>query len=407
MSAATAPGMPLAASSITNLAGAINAVSNAASDHPKIATAAGAAAAAGALAGAGALSYGIANGFGLGATAAALDTSAAALSAAAAELGAAGVAGAAGKAAAGGAAEAAAGAAGGAAAGKASRWARAGKFVKGAAGVVGVGALAEAAQENGVLQAPDTSAGLGRAAVEAADPRLAELSYGESHAAGRQRRAALVGRQIAGIRGSSLPTETGSGRLGFGLNGPMSAPDAVPLGTGGGGPRTGFGASPVDAGAVSGAKAQLASLRTELASLKTGMAATSGLDLPGLGEGIAKRKAEVEGLITGLETRLQSLGSKTVAPAVDTSKVDELSTKLGDAQAKATTLAGTSATPQVGTGPVDGLIAKLGQAIALVGQLEGGVASANAGIAGVNAGALKARSGAGFSDGNRSGRGAE
>ncbi|WP_243920761.1 hypothetical protein [Methylobacterium sp. E-065] len=90
-SAATSPGMAAAAAAITGLAGALNSLAAAASDHPKIAMTAGAVAAGGALAGAGALSYGIATGFGLGASATALDGSAAALTAAAAELGGAGV----------------------------------------------------------------------------------------------------------------------------------------------------------------------------------------------------------------------------------------------------------------------------------------------------------------------------
>lgn len=69
MTTTTGPGMPFAAKNITGLATAIQAVSNAASDHPALATAAGASVAAAGLAGAGALSYGIANGFGLGASA--------------------------------------------------------------------------------------------------------------------------------------------------------------------------------------------------------------------------------------------------------------------------------------------------------------------------------------------------
>ncbi len=233
MTTATGPGMPFAAKNITGLATAIQTVSNAASDHPVAASIAGGAAAAGALAGAGALSYGIMNGFGLGASAVALDGSAAALSSAAVALGGSGAAGAAANGA--GAAAAAAGA--GAAGAKAGRWARLGKLAKGAAGVAGVGVLAELAQQYGVLQAPDGSDGFGRMVVEALDGGLADRIYGESSAVGRGRRANAAGRRMAGIRGSSLPTEVVSARLGFGLNGPVGALDAVPLGTGGGRPR--------------------------------------------------------------------------------------------------------------------------------------------------------------------------
>ena len=315
MTTTTGPGMPFAAKNITGLATAIQAVSNAASDHPALATAAGTSVAAAGLAGAGALSYGIANGFGLGASAVALDGSAAALTAAATALG----GGAAAGAAANGGAAAAAAAAG--AGGKASRWGRAGRFVKGAAGIAGVGILAEAAQQYGVLQAPDGSDGFGRMVVEALDGGLADRIYGESSSVGRGRRANAAGRRMAGIRGSSLPTEVGSGRLGFGIGGPQGALDAVPLGSGGGGPQSGFGASPVDAGAISEAQRALAAYRAELASLKTDMSATAGLDLPGLGEGMERRKTELEGLISGMESKLQSLGAVTVAPKVDAGSI--------------------------------------------------------------------------------------
>jgi hypothetical protein len=379
MTTATAPGMPLAASGIKNLAVSLNAVANAASAHPVAASIAGGAAAAGALAGAGALSYGIANGFGLGASAVALDGSAAALTAAAAQLGAGGVAGAAGKAA--GAAEAAA--AGGAAAGaggaaaKAGKWAKAGKFVKGAAGVAGVGALAELAQENNVLTAPDTGDGLGRAAVAALDPAIADMIYGESSAEGRRRRAATAGRNAAGIRASALPTATGSGRLGFGLSGPQGALDAVPLGTGrGGAPTSGFGASPVDAGQISEAQRALAAYRAELSSLKTDMAASAGLDLPGLGEGMERRKSELESLIDGMEAKLRTLGAVTVAPQVDASGLQSLTSSANEAAAA------------------------LQRVINLTGQ-------ANSAVFAVNHGILRGRSRNRFSDGETPGYGAE
>lgn len=325
MTTATAPGMPLAARSIKNLAVGLNAVANAAADHPALATAAGGAAAAAGLAGAGALSYGIMNGFGLGASAVALDGSAAALTAAATALGGGAAAGAAAN---GGAAAAAAA---GAAGGKASRWGRAGKFVKGAAGATAVGVAAELAQQYNVLQAPDASDGLGRAAVEALDPVLAELIFGESSAVGRGRRANAAGRRMAGIRGSSLPTEVGSARLGFGLNGPQGALDAVPLGQGGGGPTSGFGASPVDAGKIAEAKSALEGYRAELASLKTDMSATAGLDLPGLGEGMERRKGELEGLISGMEQKLRSLDAVTVAPQVDVSGLQRMTAEANAA----------------------------------------------------------------------------
>ncbi|XYD10153.1 hypothetical protein R1A27_06470 [Methylobacterium sp. NMS12] len=319
LSTATGPGMPLAASSITGLATAIQAVSNAASDHPVLATMAGGAAAAGALAGAGALSYGIMNGFGLGASAVALDGAAAALTSAAVAQGGTAVAGAGG---------AAAAAAAGAAGAKASRWGRAGKFVKGAAGVAGVGILAELAQQQNVLTAPDVTDGLKRAAVAALDPTLADLMFGESSAVGRGRRANAAGRRMAGIRASALPTEIGSGRLGFGINGPVGALDAVPSGTGGGAPQSGFGASPVDAGKIEEAKSALAGYRAELATLKTDMAATAGLDLPGLGEGMERRKAELEGLVASMEAKLQTLGAVTVSPTVDTGSISAASSMV-------------------------------------------------------------------------------
>lgn len=374
MTTATGPGMPFAAKNITGLSTAIQAISNAASDHPAAAMAAGGAAAAAGLAGAGALSYGIMNGFGLGASAVALDGSAAALTAAATALG----GGAAAGAAANGGAAAAAAAGAGAAGAKASRFGRAGKLVKGAAGVAGVGALAELAQQYGVLQAPDGSDGAARMVVEALDGGLADRIFGESSAVGRGRRANAAGRRMAGIRGSSLPTEVGSARLGFDLNGPVGALDAVPLGTGGGGPSSGFGASPVDAGKIAEAKTALEGLRAELASLKTDMAATSGLDLPGLGEGMERRKSELESLISGMEAKLQSVGAVTVAPTIDTGSITAAS------------------------GAVDGLLSKLAQV--------GPAASAAAGSVGraaAAAGTLRGRSRNSFSDGETPGAGAE
>ncbi|MGU3449625.1 cell envelope integrity protein TolA [Methylobacterium sp. 391_Methyba4] len=368
MTTATGPGMPFAAKNITGLSTAIQAISNAASDHPAVAMAAGGAAAAAGLAGAGALSYGIMNGFGLGASAVALDGAAAALTSAAVAQG--------GTAAGGAAAAAAAGAAGGA---KAGRWARAGKFVKGAAGVAGVGVLAELAQQQNVLTAPDASDGLGRAVVAAFDPVLADLIYGESSSVGRGRRANAAGRRMAGIRGSSLPTEIGSARLGFGLNGPVGALDAVPLGSGGGGPSSGFGASPVDAGKIAEAKLALEGYRAELASLKTDMAATAGLDLPGLGEGMERRKTELEGLISGMEAKLQSLGAVTVAPQVDTSGLQSLKSSA------------------------DAAAAALQRVISLAGGANVAIASVNA-----NGGMLRGRSsGNAFHDGETPGYGAE
>ncbi|WP_182180706.1 hypothetical protein [Methylobacterium radiotolerans] len=190
--------------------------------------------------------------------------------------------------------------------------------MKGAAGIAGVGILAEAVQQYGVLQAPDGSDGFGRMVVEALDGGLADRIYGESSSVGRGRRANAAGRRMAGIRGSSLPTEVGSGRLGFGIGGPQGALDAVPLGSGGGGPQS---ASPVDAGAISEAQRALAAYRAELASLKTDMSAAAGLDLPGLGESMERRKTELEGLISGMESKLQSLGAVTIAPKVDAGSI--------------------------------------------------------------------------------------
>jgi len=341
LSTATGPGMPFAAKNITGLSTAIQAISNAASDHPAVAMAAGGAAAAAGLAGAGALSYGIMNGFGLGASAVALDGAAAALTSAAVAQG---------GTAAGGAAAAAAGAAGGVA----KAGSKAGKFVKGAAGLTAVGVLAELAQQQNVLQAPDASDGLVRAAVEALDPVLATVMFGESSTVGRQRRAALAGRRMAGIRGSSLPTEVGTARLGFGLNGPQGSLDAVPLGTGAGGPSSGFGASPVDAGQIRDAQTALAGYRAELASLKTDMSATAGLDLPGLGEGMERRKTELEGLISDIEGRLHALGAVTIAPQADTSGLQSI---VVSAQAAA---------------------AALREVISLSGQANGAIARVNA-----------------------------
>jgi hypothetical protein len=90
MTVVSAPAMAAAAKGLAGLAGGIETVSNALTDHPALALAGGAAAAGGALAGAGALAYNLANGFGLTSSAAALDESAVALTAAAARLGAAG-----------------------------------------------------------------------------------------------------------------------------------------------------------------------------------------------------------------------------------------------------------------------------------------------------------------------------
>lgn len=363
MTTATAPGMPLAAKSIKNLAVGLNAISNAAADHPVAASIAGGAAAAGALAGAGALSYGIMNGFGLGASAVALDGAAAALTSAAVAQG---------GTAAGGAAAAAAGAAGGAVKGGS----KVGKFVKGAAGLTAVGVLAELAQQQNVLQAPDFSDGLGRAALEALDPAAADYFLGESSAVGRKRRNAVAVRQQAGIRASAMPTEVGSGRLGFGLNGPAAAPDAVPLGTGAGGAQGGFGASPVDGAKIAEAKTALEGYRAELASLKTDMSATAGLDLPGLGEGMERRKTQLEGLISGMESKLQALGAVTIAPKVDVSGLQSIESSA------------------------DAAAASLQRVISLAGQANSAIASANGGM-------LRPRSRNGFTDGETPGRGAE
>jgi hypothetical protein len=253
-----------------------------------------------------------------------------------------------------------------------------GKFVKGAAGVTAVGVLAELAQEQNVLTAPDFSDGLGRAAVQALDPTLADLMFGESGAVGRGRRANAAGRRMAGIRASSAPTATGSGALGFGINGPVGALDAVPLGGGGGAPSTGFGASPVDAGKIAEAKTALEGYRAELASLKTDMSATAGLDLPGLGEGMEKRKTELEGLVTAIEAKLQSLGAVTISPTVDTGSI------------------------QSATAAAQALLSVLQS---IPGAATGAVGAANR--AGAAAGQLKGRSSPSFSDGVTPGAGAE
>lgn len=415
MTAATAPGMPFAASSLKNLAVGLHAVANAASDHPALATAAGASAAAAGLAGAGALSYGIMNGFGLGASAVALDGSAAALTAAATALG----GGAAAGAAANGGAAAAAAAGAGAAGAKASRFGRAGKLVKGAAGVAGVGALAELAQQYGVLQAPDGSDGAARMVVEALDGGLADRIFGESSSVGRQRRANAAGRRMAGVRGSSLPTEVGSARLGFGLNGPVGALDAVPLGSGAGssvagssagaGPSSGFGASPVDAGKVAEAKAALEGFRAELASLKTDMSATSDLGLPGLGEGLEKRKTELEGLISGTEAKLQALGAVTVAPHVDTAQLEAVKPKADDAKAAIEAVGSVTARPTVDTSSITAATAAVQALLGVLTSVPGAAASAasSANNAAGAVGRLRGRTGGSFSDGVTPGAGAE
>ncbi|MEE7487039.1 hypothetical protein MOF7_18795 [Methylobacterium oryzae] len=214
--------------------------------------------------------------------------------------------------------------------------------------------------------------------VEALDGGLADRIFGESSAVGRGRRANAAGRRMAGVRGSSLSTEVGSARLGFGLNGPVGALDAVPLGSGGGGPSSGFGASPVDAGKIAEAKTALEGYRAELASLKTDMSATAGLDLPGLGEGMERRKTELEGLISGMEAKLQSLGAVTVAPQVDTSGLQSLKSSADEAAAA------------------------LQNVISLSGQANGAISRVNAA-----GGMLRGRSRNSFSDGETPGAGAE
>ncbi|MGH1591786.1 phage tail tape measure protein [Methylobacterium phyllosphaerae] len=98
---------------------------------------------------------------------------------------------------------------------------------------------------------------------------------------------------------------------------------------------------------------------------------------------------------------VKSLIDQPATPKVETGKVDELSTKLGEAKDKAAQLGSTTATPQVGTGPVDALIAKVNQAIGLLAQLGSAAEAANVSIAGVNAnaGRLRGRSSDSFSDG--------
>ena len=93
-----------------------------------------------------------------------------------------------------------------------------GRFVKGAAGMVGVGVLADLAQDYGVLQMPDLGKdGLGRSALNFLDPNLGNAVLGD-------RAKAMPSMTLA--PGAMPLTIQGTGIGGFGLSGPVN-PEAA------------------------------------------------------------------------------------------------------------------------------------------------------------------------------------
>ncbi|WP_298959010.1 phage tail tape measure protein [uncultured Methylobacterium sp.] len=153
----------------------------------------------------------------------------------------------------------------------------------------------------------------------------------------------------------------------------------VPAGGTGGGA-----ASPVDAGAIARATEELARYRAELSAVKADQAATAALGMPGLGEGLAARRAELEGLIANLETRLQALNGLSIAPNVDHAPLDGLGTASDGARDKLAALDGMSVSPTIDASSIRAFVAEVERALGKVAQLGTAVASARSQAAGLS-----------------------
>lgn len=135
--------------------------------------------------------------------------------------------------------------------------------------------------------------------------------------------------------------------------------------------------SPVDGAAIAQAAAELARYRAELAIVSERQAATAALSLPGLGRDLTAKRAEIEGLISGLEARIKALGSETIAPNIDASQVEGLGQKSGEAHDKLTSLNMTVA-PQVDTSSLSAAIALARSFNAELAKIGPAIASARA-----------------------------
>jgi TP901 family phage tail tape measure protein len=164
-----------------------------------------------------------------------------------------------------------------------------------------------------------------------------------------------------------------------------------------------------DAGKVQEATAALSAYRTELAAVKNELAAAPTLDVPGVSSGLEARKAQLEHMITGVQTQIKALSGETITPQVETSALDRLHTRAEEARVGLEKVGATKVDPQVGTGGLDALIAKAAEAVAALLRVQSMSAGANASIASVNAASrLQGRgSSASFSDGVTPGAGAQ
>lgn len=136
-----------------------------------------------------------------------------------------------------------------------------------------------------------------------------------------------------------------------------------------------------DVAAIQAATAALAAYRAELANVSANLA--TGLDMPGIGTGLEARKSELEGLIAGVEAKLQGLGAQTIAPQVDAAPIEGLGTSATAAGEK---LAGlnTTVSPQVDMASLSALDALLTGILGKVRQLGPAMASAKAQAASIS-----------------------
>lgn len=184
--------------------------------------------------------------------------------------------------------------------------------------------------EGGILGADPAGYGLGAGIIHAPDLELSKALRAQEtqrdRAAQADREIARKAREQSGVRGSSLPTDVGSGLLGFGLEGERPANAAMPsrppvqatatrINPAADLTMPEFGRSPFDPAPIAAATAALSAYRAELAVIKADMAAIEAggdMDLiPALGS-LGARKAAVEERLSAMKARL-----KAMAPASD------------------------------------------------------------------------------------------
>jgi hypothetical protein len=158
-------------------------------------------------------------------------------------------------------------------------------------------------------------------------------------------------------------------------------------------------AAPVDTGAISRATEELARYRAELAEIQARQMATASLGLPGLGQGLAAKRAELEGLISSLEARLQALNGLSIAPSVEGAPLDALGVQADGAREKLAAVGGMSVAPTVDVSGINAAVAAAEKLLATLGRIPGATAAASAGVgrlaaAGAGAGGSGGASGA-------------